>query len=474
MANEQTWPTENELEDAEKRQKKLLRRRMPKGTSEYQAEWLAAVGDVIEEEVDEEGEDGDEEGGVRSGPRVGRIAAEGEGEEDGEEEGSVDMDRGEGRAGGASRPGSIWGGSDDEGDDGRSEFMSEGAMDEDMTMEEREQEMQRLKALHRADEEFPDEIDTPMDIPARKRFAKYRGLKSFRTSSWDPKESLPLDYARVFAFDNFKRTQKHVLARALEADRGTLPGTVIPGSFIRLHIVDVPASIAERVMRETARSLLVVSGLLQHESKMSVVHYSVKKMDSYEEPIKSKDPLIFHSGFRRFNARPIFSTDDLNMDKHKFERFLHPGRFSIASVFAPVAFPPLPLLVFKVEEPLTADSAAGATAHGGERLTLVAAGSVRGADPDRIILKKIILSGYPLRVQKRKAVVRYMFHNPEDVWWFKPLELWSKYGRRGRIKEPVGTHGHMKCIFDGTIQQRDAVCISLYKRIYPRWPPLLH
>lgn len=23
----------------------------------------------------------------------------------------------------------------------------------------------------------------------------------------------------------------------------------------------------------------------------------------------------------------------------------------------------------------------------------------------------------------------------------QPLELWTKYGRRGRIKEPVGTHG---------------------------------
>ena len=51
-----------------------------------------------------------------------------------------------------------------------------------------------------------------------------------------------------------------------------------------------------------------------------------------------------------------------------------------------------------------------------------------------MVLKKVVLSGYPVRVHKLKAVVRWMFYTPEDIRWFRPLELWTKHGRRGRIK----------------------------------------
>ncbi|PPS00752.1 hypothetical protein GOBAR_AA19926 [Gossypium barbadense] len=368
LAGEQTWPTEVEMAEAERnqKQKRLRKRALPRGTSEYQ-----------------------------------------------------------------------------EGDN--------------MTREQIEDEIKKIKEAHAEDEEFPDEVDTPLDVPARKRFAKYRGLKSFRTSSWDPKESLPPEYARIFAFDNFARTQKHVVAKALKVEQEGRDDCAPVGSFARFYIKEVPFHVASKLCAASRTAPIVLCGLLQHESKMSVLHFSIKKHDSYDAPIKSKEELIFNVGFRQFVARPIFSTDNINSDKHKMERFLHAGHFSIASIYAPISFPPLPLIALK--------SAAGAGTP-----AVAAVGSLRSIDPDRIILKKIILTGYPQRVSKLKATVRYMFHNPEDVRWFKPVEVWTKCGRRGRVKEPVGTHGAMKCIFNGGLQQHDTVCMSLYKRAYPKWP----
>lgn len=76
-----------------------------------------------------------------------------------------------------------------------------------------------LRERKRAQEEdasFPDEIDTPRHIAARTRFQRYRGLRSFRTSPWDPYENLPLEYGEIFQFENFSATQKRVIREAMD------------------------------------------------------------------------------------------------------------------------------------------------------------------------------------------------------------------------------------------------------------------
>ncbi|KAE8057373.1 hypothetical protein FH972_014074 [Carpinus fangiana] len=434
LAGEQTWPTEAEMAEADRnqKQKRLRKRILPPGTSEYQAAWIVDNTDEEDSDSDDEADDG--------------MVLDEQESDFPYQKGSKNFDLDDDQA-------SLNLKDSDEETDVHSMMMD----DEKLTREQLQDEIQKIKNAHAEDEENPDEVDTPLDIPARKRFAKYRGLKSFRTSSWDPKESLPPEYARIFAFDNFARTQKLVLAKALDMEQENRDDCIPVSSYVRLHIKEVSKGVACKLCSLAKTMPVIASGLFQHESKMSVLHFSIKKHDTYSAPIKAKEELVFHVGFRQFVARPIFSTDNINSDKHKMERFLHAGRFSVASIYAPISFPPLPLIVLKSAEAAAASSVA-------------AVGSLRSIDPDRIILKKIILTGYPQRVSKLKAMVRYMFHSPEDVRWFKPVEVWTKCGRRGRIKEPVGTHGAMKCVLNGVLQQHDTVCMSLYKRAYPKWP----
>lgn len=132
-------------------------------------------------------------------------------------------------------------------------------------------------------------------------------------------------------------------------------------------------------------------------------------------------------------------------------------------MYGPVSMPPCPVLIFK--EARAGDGDGDVVV----KRELVASGTLHAVNPDRIILKRIVLTGYPIRVKRSSAVVKHMFYNPEDVKWFKPAELGTKQGAAGHIRMPVGTHGLMKVRFNRVIQQSDTVCLALYKRVYPKF-----
>lgn len=60
-----------------------------------------------------------------------------------------------------------------------------------------------IETRDREDMDFPDEVDTPLK-EARKRFQKYRGIKSLKNCDWDPYENLPIEYAKIFRFQNIQ------------------------------------------------------------------------------------------------------------------------------------------------------------------------------------------------------------------------------------------------------------------------------
>ncbi|KAG9051122.1 hypothetical protein FS837_011968 [Tulasnella sp. UAMH 9824] len=447
MANEQTWPTEEEmrgddastsasnLPDAAQGTTPKRVKRVPRGTSAYQATWIVD---------DDEGDDDDEYSSDEDGEDVSMRDAVDEGEgsqaetmqQESDEEDLVDApteDVGVGKK------------------RSKVEF-------EDLSMDVENEQHAEWKAARareqeeKEDLEFPDEIDTPMERPARDRFARYRGLRSIRTSPWDPFENLPLDYSRIFQFEDYEKTKRNVKRRAGEDG-------VQPGKRVTIHIKNVPKTCADSYDPKVP---FVLFSLWEYEHKQTVLHFAVQRNTEYDGSVRSKDPLILTVGPRRFKVNPIYSQHLRGGGKghnnvHKFERYLRHGQTTVATVYGPACFGKVPCMLLRENE------------EDGQAPYLVGSGTFLSPDTKRIIAKRIVLTGHPFKVHRKVATIRFMFFNPQDVTYFKPVELHTKMGRTGHIQESLGTHGYFKAHFDKPLSQMDTVCMRLYKRVFPKW-----
>lgn len=62
----------------------------------------------------------------------------------------------------------------------------------------------------------------------------------------------------------------------------------------------------------------------------------------------------------------------------QFERYFQPQATAVATFYAPIQFPPAPILCYKEVQ---------------GKLILVATGSLLSCNPDRLVIKRMVLSG---------------------------------------------------------------------------------
>ncbi|KAJ3327278.1 hypothetical protein HDU93_002062, partial [Gonapodya sp. JEL0774] len=444
LAQEQTWPTDEELAGDDEMTRSVAgsrmdgteggngkKRKLPKGTSAYQAAWIP---EDLQEDDDDDVEDED---GEEGGEFAGDAMSDGEAAVDGEHE---ELD------------GDGW----EDMSDGSSIAADEVsvASDGEPASEAVDRTNSTRAFLAAQDLNYPDEVDTPRDTPARVRFAKYRGLADPRTSGWDPYENLPEDYGRCFAFEDWKRARLGALRRAgredgeekgangvktetadgdgMEVDTPAVKTWAEKGKRVTVVLEGVPKDwIASRNPRDPT---FLVS-LLPHEHKVSVshahlIHYSTH---SSSDPIKSKDPLVVQVGFRRFRCNPVYSNLGVGSNGVSLHRrFFYHGaenqvgkEEAVATWFGPVCWDRAGVLAWRIEK-------------GSDVPTLIATGTLLPSDVTRVVAKRIVLSGHPYKINKKTVVARYMFFNPEDIDYFKPVQLRTKYGRSGTILESIG------------------------------------
>ncbi|RMZ90407.1 hypothetical protein DV736_g2364, partial [Chaetothyriales sp. CBS 134916] len=413
-------------------------KKLPKGTSAYQAAWF--LDDVSDSDSDSDAEDIDADGDLNMQTDDTQQPED-----------------------------SFFGHEDaDQAEAGPSEYPeSEAHVDADAEEEARQLEDFRASRKKEADDdlEFPDEIELDPETSARERLAKYRGLKSLRTSEWNTAEDAahePEDHKRLLHIPDYKKSCN-------AAKKEALAGPIPVGTRVEIELSEVPLSLT------TGPAPSALFSLLRHEHKHAVVNLNLTLRSDAEAPVKSKEELLVQIGHRRLLINPIFSAPGQTPnDVHKFDRFLHPGRTAIASFQGPVTWGSTPVLVFKRQRPSDdqvpelVNAMQDTPVSAKSDLRLVGSATTMPSSPSRVIAKRVILTGHPYKIHKKLVTVRYMFFNRDDVAWFAALPLWTKRGRHGFIKEPLGTHGYFKATFDGRINPLDAVGVSLYKRVWPR------
>ena len=404
-------------------------KKLPKGTSSYQAAWF--LGDMSDDESDYEDE-ADAEGDLHMDSPA--LPADGI---EGLDQGIRDPTE----ASPSEYP--------------QSEMFADPSPDDEAAQIAEYRANRKTEAEE--DLEFPDEIELHPNVLARERLARYRGLKSLKTSHWEISEDRahePEEWNRLLQIPDYKRARK-------QAENDALVGGVQSGTRVNVHLRNVPLSF--KIANDLSGTIALYS-LLRHEQKRTVVNVSITLKSDHPGPLRSKTELILQCGPRRFSINPLFShSGNTPNNVHKFLRYLHPGQTAIASFIAPVTWGSVPALFFLPSE----------SAHA--PLNLIATGTSLPASTSRIVAKRVILTGHPYKIHKKLVTVRYMFFNTDDVKWFKALQLWTKRGRSGFIKESLGTHGYLKATFDGKINPQDGVGVSLYKRVWPReakpWRP---
>lgn len=178
-------------------------KRLPKGTSKYQAAWY--LGDVSDSGSDLEDIDDDDvemNGSLAAGPAEGHFD---------------DVMRDPTEAGVPSEyP--------------QSEAFLDQAPEDEVDQIEAYRKQRREEAED--DLEFPDEIELLPNVNARERLARYRGLKSLRTSHWEKDEDKPYEpeeWGRLLEVADYKSAKNRVIKEALF-------GGIKPGTRVNVHL----------------------------------------------------------------------------------------------------------------------------------------------------------------------------------------------------------------------------------------------
>uniref|UniRef100_A0A3Q2NU08 BMS1 ribosome biogenesis factor n=1 Tax=Fundulus heteroclitus TaxID=8078 RepID=A0A3Q2NU08_FUNHE len=310
---------------------------------------------------------------------------------------------------------------------------------------------------HDDEDDGDEEIQVKMDddeVQKNKRLEKKRRLKERFDAEYDDGDATYFD-------DLKEEMQKQAeLNRAAFEDMDDESRVQYegfrPGMYIRVEICSLPC---EFVTNFDPHYPIILGGLGSSEGNIGYLQMRLKKHRWYNRILKTKDPLIFSLGWRRFQTIPLYHIEDHN-GRHRLLKYTPQHMHCGATIWGPITPQGSGFLAVQ--------SLTGVKAN----FRIAATGVVLDLDKSVTIVKKLKLIGYPFKIFKNTCFVKGMFNTVLEVAKFEGAAVRSVSGIRGQIKKALSSPtGAFRATFEDRLLMSDIVFLRSW---YPVSVPQLY
>uniref|UniRef100_A0A8D1TE38 BMS1 ribosome biosis factor n=1 Tax=Sus scrofa TaxID=9823 RepID=A0A8D1TE38_PIG len=291
------------------------------------------------------------------------------------------------------------------------------------------------------EEEVKEEVDPSAEESAKKKHLdKKRKLKEMFDAEYDEGEST--------YFDDLKgEMQKQAQINRAEFEDQDDEARVQyegfrPGMYVRIEIENVPC---EFVLNFDPHYPIILGGLGNSEGNVGYVQMRLKKHRWYKKILKSRDPIIFSVGWRRFQTIPLYYIEDHN-GRQRLLKYTPQHMHCGATFWGPITPQGTGFLAIQSVSGIMPD------------FRIAATGVVLDLDKSIKIVKKLKLTGFPYKIFKNTSFIKGMFNSALEVAKFEGAVIRTVSGIRGQIKKALrAPEGAFRATFEDKLLMSDIV-----------------